>query len=292
MLCNLFWSGNMIIGKQVSNYFPPIWIVSIRWCIAFLFLFPLAYFIEKPNWLKIIKEHFIVLLFMSLTGTFVYNWLTYVALQYTTSLNASLISALNPAMIMIFSFFILKTRITILQGLGLIISFIGVLLVITKGQLFLAFQLNYNIGDTFMLMCVAIWGIYSVIGKKVNTIPPITTISITAFFGFIATLPFLINMPLEFPNLTSTSILGIIFIGVFPSFLSFLMWNIGNRILTPAVAGLSLNSLCIFTAMVNFIIGEPILISQIIGGIIIISGMILSSGLNLTKSKAYKNYTG
>lgn len=280
-LCNLFWSGNMIVGKLVTNYFPPIWMVSIRWFIAFLFLFPLAYFIEKPNWLKIIKENYVVLLFMSITGTFVYNWATYVALQYTTSLNASLISALNPAMIMIFSFFISKTKIKKIQVLGLIISFIGVLLVITKGKPFLAIQLDYNIGDAFMIMCVIIWGIYSVIGKKATHIPPITTIAITAFFGFLATIPFLIIVPLDFSELTSTPILGIIFIGVFPSFLSFLIWNIGNRILTPAVAGLSLNSLCIFTVIINFIIGEQILISQIIGGIIIITGIFLSSGLDL-----------
>jgi drug/metabolite transporter (DMT)-like permease len=296
LLCNLFWSGNMIVGKLVTDSFPPIWMVGIRWFIAFLFLFPLACFIEKPNWLKVIKENYGVLLFMSITGTFVYNWLTYVALQHTTSLNASLICALNPAMIMIFSFFILKTRIKKIQVLGLIISFIGVLLVITKGHPFLAFQLNYNIGDGFMMMCVIMWGLYSVIGKKANSIPPITTIAITAFFGGAATVPFLITAPLDFSNLTSASILGIIFIGVFPSFLSFLLWNIGNRMLTPAVAGLSINSLCIFTAVISFIIGEKILISQIIGGVIIVTGIVLSSGLKLgyinKNNKTVKNYSG
>lgn len=295
LLCNLFWSGNMIVGKWVTDYFSPIWMVSIRWFIAFLFLFPLAFFLEKPNWLKIIKENYIVLLFMSITGTFVYNWLTYVALQYTTSLNASLICALNPAIIMIFSFFILKIKIKRVQVLGLIFSFIGVLLVITKGKPFLAFQLNYNIGDGFMILCVIMWGLYSVIGKKANHIPPITTIAITAFFGCLATIPFLINTPLDFPNLTSASILGIIFIGVFPSFLSFLLWNIGNRMLTPAVAGLSINSLCMFTAIISFIMGKQILISQISGGIIIVSGIILSSNLKLNylnkRNEIVKNYT-
>ncbi|MBE7099810.1 hypothetical protein [Bacillus cereus] len=74
----------------------------------------------------------------------------------------------------------------------------------------------------FLLLCNLFWYGNMIVGKLVtNYLPPITTMAITAFLGVLATIPFLIIVPLVFSELTSAPILGIIFIGVFSSFLSF-----------------------------------------------------------------------
>lgn len=285
LFCNLFWAGNMIVGKFVTAHFPTVWMIFARWLIAFLFLWPLAHFLEHPKWWKLFKENYLILLFMSVIGTVLYNWITYTALRYTTSLNASLINALNPGLIILFSAILLHARMKIGQIIGLVLSFAGVLLVITKGQPLLVFQTHYNKGDALMLIVIFMWAIYSIVGRSAKNVPPITLIAITSFIGFIVTLPFLPLYPIKLSNLNLSAVIGIVFIGIFPSFLSFVMWNMGTRMLGPGVAGLSMNLICIFTAIISALLGEKILLSQIIGGLIIIFGIALSSGTPLFHRK-------
>ncbi|MFT8390675.1 MAG: DMT family transporter [Sporolactobacillus sp.] len=285
ILCNLFWSGNMIIGKLVTSQLPTVWMITIRWLIAFLFLWPLAHLTEHPNWWKLFKENILILLFMSVVGIVLYNWVTYTALNYTTSLNASLINALNPGVIILFSSILLHVRMKTGQIIGLVFSFFGVLLVITKGQPWLAFQMHYNNGDALMLVVIIMWTIYSIVGRSAQNIPPITLIAMTSFIGFVITLPFLPFFPVHLADLNVQVVLGMIFIGIFPSFLSFVMWNIGIRLLGPSIAGLSMNLICVYTAIISALLGEQLLISQIVGGLIIIFGIVLSSGTPLFHRK-------
>lgn len=96
-LANLFWAGNLIFGKSVTTDFPPIWASFLRWAIAAAVLIPMAQLAEKPNWLKVWRSNWRILLFLSLAGVVVYTLLTYTALQYTSSTNGSLInSELHP----------------------------------------------------------------------------------------------------------------------------------------------------------------------------------------------------
>ncbi|MFT8318461.1 MAG: DMT family transporter [Sporolactobacillus sp.] len=289
VFCNLFWAGNMIVGKFVTTHFPTVWIIFFRWLIAFLLLWPLASLIEHPKWWKMIKENYLILLFLSIIGTVLYNWITYTALRYTSSLNASLINALNPGVILLFSAILLRQRMSIRQMVGLILSFIGVLMVITKGQLFSVLHTHYNRGDGLMLIVIGMWAVYSIAGRAAKNIPPITLIAITSLIGFMVTLPFLPFYPLDMQGLNLSAISGMIFLGIFPSFLSFVFWNIGTRRLGAGVAGLSMNFICVFTAIISALMGERLLFPQIAGGLIIIFGIVLSSGALVLHKRTPQN---
>ncbi|MEN1986782.1 DMT family transporter [Paenibacillus hubeiensis] len=285
ILANLFWAGNLIFGKAVTSDFPPVWASFLRWGIAALVLIPLAQLAEKPNWVKVWKNNWGVLLFLSVVGVVLYTLLTYTALRYTSSTNGSLINSLTPAVMIILSLLFLKENITGWQGMGLVLSFLGVLTVLTKGHLLGVFNTHYNQGDGIMFAAVFLWAMYSLIGKRAQHLPPITFVAFTAFIGVICMVPLLFLQPLSTEHITSSGITGVIYLGLFPSIGSFLFWNQGVKELGPGKASITMNLMPIFTAILSVILGQQLLISQIVGGVIVIVGMLLSANLMARRGK-------
>ncbi|WP_301173556.1 DMT family transporter [Brevibacillus nitrificans] len=285
-LANLFWAGNLIFGKSVTTDFPPIWASFLRWAIAAAVLIPMAQLAEKPNWLKVWRSNWRILLFLSLAGVVVYTLLTYTALQYTSSTNGSLINSLTPAVITVLSLLFLKGKMTRLQGVGLALSFIGVLTVLTKGHLLGVFSTHYNQGDGIMLLSVFLWAIYSIVSKRAQHLPPITFVAITALIGVICMVPLLFIHPLHTGSITAFGMIGVIYLGLFPSIGSFLFWNKGVKELGPAMASITMNLMPIFTAILSLMVGQKLLVSQIVGGVIVIAGMLLSANLTVRTASA------
>ncbi|KQX48612.1 DMT family transporter [Paenibacillus sp. Root444D2] len=279
VLANLFWAGNLIFGKSVTSDFHPIWASFLRWAIAAVVLIPIAQLVEKPNWLKIWKNNWGILLFFSLVGVVSYTLLTYTALQHTSSTNGSLINSLTPAVMIVLSLLFLKDKITVWQGVGLVLSFLGVLTVLTKGHLLGVFSTHYNQGDGILMVAAFLWAIYSIISKRVQHLPPITFVAFTASIGDVCMLPLLFIQPLHKEHITAFGITGIIYLGLFPSIGSFLFWNQGIKELGPSKASITMNLMPIFTAIISLMVGQELLVSQIVGGVIVIVGMLLSANL-------------
>ncbi|CAH0287425.1 hypothetical protein SRABI96_04158 [Peribacillus sp. Bi96] len=285
ILANLFWAGNYIFGKYVVTELSPIQLTFIRWLIAVFLLFPLAQWIEKPQWRSVWKA-WKLLLVMGVLGIICYNFFLYWALTYTTSMNAALVNSINPALIVLFSALLLKEKITSYHALGLIISLIGVLLVLTKGHLLEIFQLTYNKGDLLMILAILVWTFYSIIGKKLKSIPIISATAVSVFLGLILVTPFAIGSGLSF-DLSSQAIIGLLYIGIFPSVGSFIFWNISLRHINASQAGIFLNLIAVFTAILSLILGQSITIVQILGGLLVFTGVYLTS----KKKKEYPAVT-
>ncbi|MDQ0220998.1 DMT family transporter [Peribacillus cavernae] len=275
ILANLFWAGNYVFGKYVVAEMTPLQMTFFRWLIAVFLLFPIAHWIERPNWKEVWKE-WKILLVMSILGIIAYNYLLYEALRFTTSLNAALVNSINPAFIVLFSAILLKEKIPLKNGVGLIISLLGVLLVLTKGQLQQIFQLDYNQGDVFMLLAILVWTFYSIIGKKLKTIPPISATAASVLLALVILFPFMMVSGFN-PPLSQQAVLGILYIGIFPSVGSFIFWNVSLRHMGASRAGIYLNLIAVFTAILSLVLGKSITFVQIIGGILVFIGVYLTS---------------
>ncbi|MCM3626529.1 DMT family transporter [Paenibacillus glycanilyticus] len=279
VLANLFWAGNLIFGKSVTADFPPIWVSFLRWAIAAVVLIPMAQLVEKPNWLKVWRNNWGLLLFLALVGVVFYTLLTYTALQHTSSTNGSLINSLTPAVMIVLSLLFLKDKISVWQGAGLVLSFLGVLTVLTKGHLLGVFSTHYNEGDGILLIAVFLWAIYSIISKRAQHLPPITFVAFTAFIGVICLIPLLFTQPLHIERISELGVTGVLYLGLFPSIGSFLFWNQGVKVLGPGKASITMNLMPIFTAILSVLTGQELLVTQVIGGVIVIAGMLLSANL-------------
>ncbi|PMC36037.1 EamA family transporter [Bacillus sp. UMB0899] len=277
VLANLFWAGNYVFGEYLVAEMSPLQMTFSRWLIAVIFLVPLAHWIERPNWRNVWKE-WKTLFILALLGVISYNFLLYEALQYTTSLNAALVNSINPAVIVLFSVLFLKEKISSKNGIGLVVSLLGVLLVLTKGQLHLIIHNAYNQGDLLMLIAILVWTIYSIIGRKTKEIPPISATSISVIFALIIMLPMVVVSGSNFNfHLSQHAVMGIVYMGIFPSVGSFIFWNISLRQIDASKAGVYLNLITVFTAIFSLLLGNSISFVQVIGGILVFIGVYLTS---------------
>jgi drug/metabolite transporter (DMT)-like permease len=288
ILANLFWAGNYVFGKYVVTEMSPLWITFTRWFLSLAFLIPISYFIERPNYREVLKSSWLPLSCMGLLGVIGYNLLLYGALEYTSPMNASLVNALNPAMMVVFSFLILKERMTWVNIVGFALSLIGVLFILTKGHLEWIFQTTYNRGDLMMIAANLFWVFYSIIGKRL-AVPPITTTACSVLLSVIFLFPFLLLQPFDMTQLSVRGISGIIYMWLFPSVCSFVFWNMSVKKVGPSHAGVYLNLITVFTAIITLILGEKILASQIIGGALVLIGVYFATKIPKPKEEIVKS---
>ncbi|GMB00538.1 DMT family transporter [Pelosinus sp. IPA-1] len=280
LICNLLWAGNFIFGKFVIQEFSPLWITFLRWMIAVSILFPVAVVHDNLNYAKmrsILKESWPALTCMGISGGILFNVFTYSALQYTSPTNGSLVFSLTPAITMIFSYLIWKEKVSIMQMAGLSISFLGVVVLLTSGNILHVFQMDFNRGDLLMIGADLCWMIYAFSCKKSATVPPITAIAISSLIAIFIMIPFIILQPIDFHQVTRTGINGVLYIGVFASVFAFILWNMSLRIVGASKANLTVNLIPVYTAAIAIIIGEQVSATQLWGGAMVLTGLVLTS---------------
>lgn len=286
VLCNLFWAGNYVFGKYVVAEMAPLHITFTRWLLASVILIGIAHFAEKPKWNMVLKQ------WPSLTGLAIlgivgYNSLLYYSLNFTSPTNAALVNALNPGMIAIASAFYLREKITRIQCFGILVSLLGVLLIMTDGNLLQIFTTHYNKGDLMMIVAIIAWTFYSIISRRLSDTPPITATAVSGVIAVIIMAPVAAIQGIDFSNLSTLAVTGIAYITMFPTVCSFIFWNLGVKAIGASKAGIFLNLNPVFTALISWIIGEKIIAVQVLGGLLVFLGVYVTTGM-LEKSMARK----
>ncbi|WP_336634999.1 DMT family transporter [Lysinibacillus fusiformis] len=274
LVTSLLWGGNFVVAKTLVAHASPMTLTTVRWFIAVIVLVPLVWWKEK----KLVppKQAIVPLLLMGVTGVALFNIFQFLALERTTSTNAGLISTMNTISIALFSFVLLKEKITKWQLSAMVLSLFGVVLVLSKGdwQLLLDFQLNT--GDLWMLAAVCVWGLYSACSKwAMQTASPLMATLYAGIFGVLLLLPFT-SADFTFTNVNSSFILSMLYTGIISTVVCMVFWNIGVQKLGATTSGIFLNFNPIFTALLAYLfIGENMSWLQGIGGLIVIIGCYL-----------------
>ncbi|KAF0995447.1 DMT family transporter [Geobacillus sp. TFV-3] len=283
VLANLFWAGNYIIGKSVITETGPFWLTLIRWCTAFIVLVPVSYWLERPRYRDVMKQYWLPLAAAGALGVIGYNLLLYGALAYTSPMNAAIVNSLNPAIIVVLSYVLLRERLSKTNIVGFLLSLTGVLFILTDGHVAHVFQSDYNRGDLMMLAAGVVWALYSIIGKKLP-VPPITATTCSVFFSLLLLWPFAFFYPFPADHVSTAGLAGISYIFLFPSVLSFLFWNISVQKVGPSHAGVYLNLIAVFTAIITFLFVGALSIPQLAGGAVVLFGVYLAT--KAAKAKA------
>ncbi|GEC93127.1 hypothetical protein BBR01nite_54580 [Brevibacillus brevis] len=217
---------------------------------------------------------------MGVTGVALFNLFMFWALERTDATNVGLLSTLNPVSIAIFSFLLMGDKIRPLQIVAMLVSFTGVLVVMTKGDFAHLSQLHFNTGDLWMLAAVAMWGIYSVCARwAMKTVSPMMSTLYSGIFGVALMLPFNVTT-FTISNTDWTFWLSLFYVGVMATVVSMVLWNIGVQKVGATSAGMFLNFNPIFTAILAFLLlGERMTIIQLLGSVIVIVGCYMFSRL-------------
>ncbi|MFT8593606.1 MAG: DMT family transporter [Bifidobacterium sp.] len=269
-----FWAGNYVFGKVAVEDMSPFSIVLLRWAIALVPLAIIAQTVEHPDWLAVMR-HWRFLLMQSLLGLFAYNFLLYEALRGSTAFGASLINAANPALIALAALFVLHEGIGWRGGAGIALALVGVLIVLTHGD-FTTLTTIFDPSSILMLAAIGVWTAHTIAARKGPRLPPVTAVTIQVAFivvGLGVAAPF---VGVTLPS-TGSALGSLLFIAIFPSCLSYVLWNTALTVISSGKAGVFLNLITVFTALWALATGEAIGASQIVGGVTIIVGVLLTS---------------
>lgn len=277
-LCTFFWAGNYVFGQFVLGELTPLVLTFLRWFFATILLLIIAWHMEKPNWREVIKS-WPMLLVMAVSGIVAYNMILYTALTYTSSVNASVVSALNPVLLVVFSALLLREKLSMIQATGILVSFSGVLVIITEGHISRLMQLQVNPGDLLMLAAITVWTVYSIVAKRLTKVPPITATALSALMATLILAPFALYQGISFDHVSGLALVGVLYIVLFPSVGSFIFWNLGVREIGAGKAGIFLNLIPVFTALISLMLGKAVTLVQITGGLLVFLGVYATTGM-------------
>ena len=281
IFATLFWSGNFIVGKAASLFeIPPFTLNFYRWTFAWLILAPFTLkeiFQKKEYILKNLK----LILILGITSITIFNSIVYYSLNFTQVISGVLMISTIPVMIIFFSWIFKIEKTNFYQILGVIFSLLGVMVIVTKADLDKLLNLNFNKGDLWMVVAMLSWAMYSaLLRKKKFELSQISLLQTIISAGLILLLPaYLIEMSLGYRlNIHLPFILTLSYVVLFPGLASFFFWIKGISIIGSNRSGIFLHLMPIFsTIMAILIFKEKFMIFHLIGAILIITGIILSS---------------
>ncbi len=280
-LAIFFWAGNFIVGKVASIYqIPPFSLNFYRWFFAWLILAPftLKEIFSKKQY---IFENFKFFIFLGITSVTIFNSIVYYSLNFTQVISGVLMISTIPVMIIFISSILKIEKTNIFQIFGVILSFLGVIVIVTKFNLEILMNLNFNKGDLTMVVAMLSWATYSaLLKKKKHDLSQLTLLQVIITFGLIFLIPvYFIEMSLGYTiKINTPFLLTLAYVVLFPGLTSFICWIKGIALIGPNRAGIFLHLMPIFSAiMAMLIFDEKFMFYHFLGALFILSGIILSN---------------
>jgi drug/metabolite transporter (DMT)-like permease len=282
-IATLFWASNIALGRALRDQIGPVSLSAARFLVGGLIYAVLFQAIARNQVSAQTNEgeknhgrwHTLILAGMGLSGVFAFPILLYQGLKYTTAAHAAMIIATGPLFTLLFSAVLLRQKVRLKSIAGMLISLVGVGFVIGAEALVPGGQPQVNPGDLLALAASALWGLYSVLARM--AIQSRSTFSATALSTWMA-IPFLViagGVELQSVAFTLTPqvLLGAVYIGIFPTVISFLAWNEGIRRVGPGQAMAFYNMLVVYGALLGAVfLGEALTWQVLLGGALVVAG--------------------
>jgi drug/metabolite transporter (DMT)-like permease len=277
----MIWGGTFVAGRFLANSLSPLFAASLRFLLAsvalLLFLLLARVPLVQPSW-----RQWAQLALLGFFGIFFYNLCFFYGLHYINASRASLIVALNPAVIGLASWLLFKERLSRAKVLGIAICITGAgMVIVSRNPQLLAANADAWIGDLLIFGCVLSWGIYSLFSKELNqTLGPVQTVTYsillgTAMLWITSALRGELNVD-ALISLGPQQWLSLMYLGVLGSALAYIGYYDGIRKIGATRSGvfIALNPL---TAVIlgALLLGEQLTLAMCLGGGLILAGIYL-----------------
>ncbi len=281
-----FWSTNFIIGKALVGYVPPWTLNTGRFSVSAMILLPLLLY--RGGWHSIRKQYIPILILMSLTGVTAFNSILYTGLRHTSAINAALVNSTTPVTTACLAWVLIGERMHWQRVLGIVLSFCGVGWIVARGDLDVLFRLRFNAGDLMVFFATVLWGFYSVMAKNMmRALSPFVLTAVTTVIGALFLFPAsFLELSTQHADLARIEVvLALAYLGVFPSFAAFLLWNRSILTFGPGRAALVYNTLPLYAVVLSiFLLGETLMPYHVVGGLGIVVGVMIGSSAGGVRS--------
>lgn len=277
MLC---WAGNWIVGRAVRDSFDPITLNFWRWVVAAAALAPFA-LPQLAGKREAIRRHAGLLAVLALAGVALFQALIYHGLRSTTAVNGVLLNSSAPLFILLCAWVLDRRRATLRQVAGMLISFAGIVIILTRGELGRLAELEFQSGDAWILLAMPVWGVYSVLLKRLPAeLAGTALLFVLSAIGVAMLAPLAaleaLRSPPRWPSAEEAG--AVLYVGLAASVIGFICWNRGVAVVGANAAGFMLHLLPAFaTVLAIALLGEAFRTFHAAGIATIVAGVVLAT---------------
>jgi drug/metabolite transporter (DMT)-like permease len=283
----LLWAGNAIVGRLVRTAVPPMTLNLLRWTIALAVLVPLGWAtLRQAGVIDSIRARWHRYALLGLLGIGMYNSLQYLALQSSTPINVTLVASGMPVWMMLVGRLFYGVAVRTRQVVGALLSIVGVLAVLCRGDVGQLLALRLVAGDLYMILATIAWSFYSWMLLQPQDEPALRA-DWAAFLG--AQVAFGLLWSAGFAgvewSLGAAAIAwswpvaaALLFVAVCPAVLAFAMWGAGIRRAGPGIGAFFVNLTPLFTALLSSaFLGELPHAYHVLAFLLIVGGIVVSA---------------
>ena len=279
-LAVLCWAGNFIAGRWLRFEAPPVALTLCRWSVALAVLAPFTFSHLRGRW-ALIRGSWKVLCLLALFATVLQHIPIYWGLRETTATNAALLNATSPIFIALLSVLLLGQRLSALAIAGSLVSFCGVLVIVSRGSLDVLRAFELNTGDVWILASAMSWAGYTVCLRwRPAELRGLDLLTLIAAISVVLLIP-LCAVEMAAGRVlvpTAAALGGIAYVGIVASVLAYIAWNHGVEQIGPARAGPFMYLMLVFTPVLSIVfLGERLELFHFAGAALIISGIYLAT---------------
>ena len=271
-----FWGMSFVWTSIVFEYYNPIATIFLRLVISSTFLFLLAL---SFGWLqKIKKKHLGLFLLSALFNPFFYFLGENFGLKYSTASISAVVIATIPVFTPIAAWFLIREKISMLNILGIFLSFAGILVMLVNPD----FSFSTDPRGIILLLCAVFSAvIYSILLKKLTVhYSPVSIITWQNLIGTCLFLPLFLIVEMDSFMLVhpdSRLIMALLSLAILASSLAFILFAYTIKNLGVSRANVYSNLIPVITAIASYyILNELFTVSKIAGILIVISGVVLT----------------
>ena len=280
----LLWASNAVVGRLVRDLVSPLTLNFVRWIIAFVLLLPFAAPIlrrDSPLW-----AHWKRYALLGLLGIGLYNAFQYLALQTSSPINTTLVGSSLPLWMLATGMLFFGARISARETGGALLSMLGVLLVLSRGEWRQLLALRLVPGDLYMILGTIAWAFYSWLLARTHE-PKQARQDWAAFLMAQLVFGLAWSGALAAGEWTLTAahidlgwplIAAMAFIGVGPAVVAYRCWGTGVQRAGPQAASIFMNLTPLFAALLSAaFLREPPHWYHGAAFVLIVGGIVISS---------------
>lgn len=287
-LTAFFWSSNIVLGRYVAGSIPPITLACVRWALAAVVILPFAWRQLRADW-PIILRNLPLLTVLAAAGIASYNAMSYYGLQYTQALNGLLVQSISPLLIALWSLVLFRDRLSRGQTIGILISLLGVLVIISRGDLDILLHLKPNIGDVWILVALVIYCFYAAILRIRPPLGPLSFLATIMGLGALLLVPFSVAeartvaaLPMDLRTIAI-----VLYVSLFPALVAYLFFNRGVELVGANRAAPFFHLMPVFgSVLAILVLGESFEWFHGAGYVLVIAGIVTATRAKAAGAKS------
>lgn len=278
VLATFMWAGHTIVARMSVDEISPMLLMLMRWvtCLAILLVINRNRMaVHMPE----VKRRFLWVWLMGGAGMAGFTIFFIYAAQYTTAVNLGITQSSIPALVMLIGLLVLRVRAGPIQLVGMLVSLVGVVVLVSGGSIAVLRSLQFNVGDLLMLVACLCYAGYTVGLSRRIAMSPVLMLT---FFSAAASVTLTVLTAVEYwqGDLVLPGIKGLLIVlycAIFPSMLAQIFFMRGVELAGANRAGLYVNLVPVFAAfMAVLFLSETMYLFHAVSLVMVLGGIYLA----------------